>query len=211
MDRTRTISIDSKEVKHLCRRDKRLCRLIHKIGNLDYRLRDDPYKYLVETIIGQLISVKAAEAIIERLKNACGGEITLRAVSGLSETDIKAAGCSLPKAKYIKGITRAAASGELDFEKINSMDFDSAMKELKKIKGIGDWTAKMYALSFLDSPDILPVCDVAFMRACKWFFKDENIKPKDVEKLAESWRPYSSTATRYLYHCLQTDFKDLTV
>ena len=76
------------------------------------------------------------------------------------------------------------------------------MKSLTSIKGIGNWTAKMYLIFVLNRPDILPVEDVAFLQAYQWLYKTDDRTPKSVQKKCNKWKPYSSIAARYLYRAL---------
>lgn len=82
------------------------------------------------------------------------------------------------------------------------MNDADVMKNLTSLKGIGNWTAKMYLIFVLDRPDILPTEDVAFLQAYEWLYKTKDRSKESVEKRCKKWKPYSSVAARYLYRAL---------
>ncbi len=99
---------------------------------------------------------------------------------------------------YIKNL----ASESIDLKKIELMEDKEVIKELVRIKGIGDWTAKMYLIFVLNRQDVLPFEDGAFLQAYKWLYKTEDTTPVSIKKKCNKWKPYSSIAARYLYRAL---------
>jgi len=200
-----TLNNESESIKYLCKKDKRLAKVINLVGDISYQPHDEnPYAFLVHEIIEQMLSIKAGAKIYERLELLCGGSITPETVSALSEEEIRTIGTSRSKAQYIKGLTEEVISGRIDFNEIAKMDDSEAYKKLLSIKGIGSWTVKMYLIFVLDRPDILPTEDVAFLQAYEWMYKTTDRSKAAVEKKCKKWKPYSSVAARYLYRALDT-------
>lgn len=202
MDKIITLTADSPSVKYLCKKDKRLAKVIAIIGNLTYVKHENPYAFLVHEIIEQMLSVKAGQKILERLNEMCNGSITPEKINVFSVDEIKQIGTSFAKAGYIKNLTESVLSGALDFEVLNELSDKDVIKELTKLKGIGEWTAHMYLIFVLDRPDVLPITDVAFLQVYKWLYKTNDCSKQSVIKKCKKWKPYSSIAARYFYRIL---------
>ena len=202
-----TLDINSPPVQYLCKKDKRLAKVIGMVGPITYRTHaDDPYAFLVHEIIEQMLSAKVASKIYERLKSTCGGNVTPDAIDSLSDADIKSIGTADTKVIYIRHLTNAVISGELNFEKISEASDDNALNKLTSFRGIGNWTAKMYLLFVLDRPDILPFEDVAFQQVFEWMYKSPDRSKETIIKRCRKWKPYSSIAARYMYRALDLGF-----
>ena len=106
--------------------------------------------------------------------------------------------------KYIRGLTNAVESGDLDFKKLETMNDDEVINELTSLHGIGTWTAKMYLIFALNRQDVLPYEDVAFLQGYEWLYKTKDRSKAAVEKKCKKWKPYSSIAARYLYRALDS-------
>ena len=154
---------ESESIQYLCKKDKRLAKVISMVGDISYQPHDeDPYSFIVHEIIEQMLSIKAGAKIYGRLEEMCGGKVTPETINVLSEEEIRTTGTSSSKARYIKGITDEVLAGRLVFEVIAKMSDEQAYKKLLALKGIGSWTVKMYLIFVLDRQDILPIEDVAF-------------------------------------------------
>lgn len=130
------------------------------------------------------------------------GSITPGAINRLSDEEIRSTGTSSAKVSYIRSLTAAVISGALDLSSLVSMTDSEIIKTLTAIKGIGNWTAKMYLIFVLDRPDVLPTEDVAFLQAYQWLYKTDDRTPESVRRKCKKWKPYSSIAARYLYRAL---------
>lgn len=192
----------SEAIEHLCCRDKRLARVINDIGPISYTLHSNYYEFMVSQIINQMLSNTAANSIFSRMLSLCGGNITPQIVSELSDAQIKSIGTSDQKVLYIRELTNALERGQLDFERIKDLDDIDVISELRKVKGIGAWSAKMFLIFALGRPNVLPFEDVAFLQSYKWLYKTNDIKPESIMRKCKKWAPYSSIATRYLYKAL---------
>ena len=197
-----TLTPDSEAIRRLAARDPKLKQAFDLVGGIEYGLYDDPYAFLVETIVGQMLSTKVADVISARIVNACNGSITPEAISKLSVEELRALGLSNAKAKYILGLTEAVRGGDLDLSALETLSDKEVFRSITAIHGIGAWTAKMYLIFVLGREDVLPFEDAAFLQAYSWLYKTDKLKKTDVEKKCSKWKPYSSIAARYLYRLL---------
>ena len=197
-------------VIYLCHQDERLNQLIHKIGPIQYYLNDEPYAFLVHEIIEQMLSIKVGETIYNRLVDLCDGQIIPEKVNALSDEQIKSIGTSGPKVKYIRSLTDKIINRSLDLGKLEKLSDQDAMKELMKVKGIGQWTAKMYIMFVLDRQDVLPIEDLTFLQAYKWLYQTDDINKKAIETRCSCWSPYASIGARYLYEALDSGLTKTT-
>lgn len=197
---------DSPAVIHILNRDKRMAKLITLIGPIEYVLPSCYYEFLVSQIVNQMLSNKASDAIFDRLVHRCGGIIKPQSISALSDEEIKAVGLSSLKVNYIRNLTSAIEDGSINFDNHQTMSDNDVIKELTHIKGLGEWSAKMYLLFALNRQDILPFEDVAFLQAYKWLYKTDDTHPNSISKRCKKWKPYSSVAARYLYRALEQGF-----
>ena len=197
-----TLNMNAPSVQYLCRKDKRLAKLISMIGNITYSPYTDGYPFLVHEIIEQMLSIKAGQKIYARLEELCNGNITPDIVASLSDEEIRSIGTSKSKVSYIRNITNAIVSRELDLGNLAQQTDVEVTAALTKIRGIGNWTAKMYLIFVLNHPDILPWEDGAFLQSYRWMYKTDDCSRKSVEQKCRKWKPYSSIAARFLYRAL---------
>lgn len=195
----------SPAIQYLCKKDKRLEKVIHMVGPIRYETETkDPYAFLVHEIIEQMLSIKAGAKIYSRLQDICNGEIIPERISQLTDEQIKNIGTSNAKVTYIRSLTEKIMSGEIDLENLKYLDDKEVYKQLVSLRGIGSWTAKMYLIFVLDRQDILPYEDVAFLQSYEWVYKTKNKSKDSIIKKCKKWKPYSSIAARYLYRALDT-------
>lgn len=192
------------EIVSLLKKDKRLATVISSIGPIHYTLHDDGYEFLVHEIIEQMLSVKAGNRISTRLIDICQGKITPVSIAKLSVEEIRQAGMSQAKAQYIKILTEAVSNNQIDLSALRKKTDQEVIRELTSLRGIGNWTAKMYLIFVLGRPDILPYEDGAFLQAYRWLYETEDCTPESIKKKCKKWSPYSSTAARYLYRALDS-------
>jgi len=163
------------------------------------------YEELIESIIGQQLSNKAADTIYKRfLKLFSDGKFPV--TEKLLKTDdekLRSAGMSYSKASYIKNIAQAFRDKTLDVKKLKTMSDEEVKKELTKIKGVGNWTAEMTLIFTLKREDVFSLGDAGLRRAIKNLYKIE--KDADILKLAETWKPKRSYACWYLWRSLEND------
>lgn len=204
MNDIQVLNLNVPEVQFLCRKDKRLAKVISMVGEITYESHIDEYAFLTHEIIEQMLSVKAGKKIYDRLVEACGGSVTPESVAALSDEAVRATGTSNAKASYIRGMTNAVITGQINFQAFYSMSDEEVRKVLTSLYGIGDWTAKMYLIFVLDRKNILPFEDGAFLQSYRWLYRTEDCAPVTVKRKCAKWEPYSSIAVRYLYRVLDS-------
>ena len=193
------IGLDDRRIRYLSDKDKRLAKLIHTIGPIKVSEHNDDFAFIVCEIIGQMLSNKVADVMIDRLAEQCNGIITIESVKNAGADGLKAIGLSSAKVSYIKNVLVAVETGELDFDDLRDKDDDVVVKKLKRIKGIGNWTAKMYLLFVLRRDNVLPYEDGAFIQGYRWLYNTTDLSVESVKKRCKKWEPYSSLAARYMY------------
>ena len=112
---------NSASIQYLCKKDKRLAKVISMVGSISYQLHDDAFAFLVHEIIEQMLSIKVGTKIYARLEELCNKTITPNSINLLTDEQIKSIGTSASKVSYIRGITNAVLSGEINLEKLSSL------------------------------------------------------------------------------------------
>lgn len=195
-----TLTTSTPEVAYLMERDWRLRHLIEAVGDLRYEVSGGAYEHVAHSVIEQMLSMKVGRAIEGRLRNLCGGEITCEAVLSLSVEEIRSCGVAARKAVTLQELARTMPEPEL--RALADLPDDEVRAALTAVRGIGTWTADMFLIFYLGRPDVLPVEDGAVRQVFRWLYgaplTDENVR----EVVCSLWRPYSSTAVRYMYRAL---------
>jgi len=198
-----TLNENSDAIKHLISVDDQFFTLYRLIGEMPLRLSNDPYAFIVETIIGQMLSNKVSDIFIARLLELCGGKIDALSVGQLSCAKLRTIGISNRKAQYILDFTKNYHPSDYSCKKMSALSDDAIIKKLTSIKGLGMWTAKMFLLFVLGREDILPYEDKAFLQAFAWYNGLESFpKTDEIKSMCQKWSPYTSIAARYLYRAL---------
>ncbi len=209
MEKAIIIKANGEEVQKIRQADPRLGQLISKIGDLTIPLRDNRFEALVKSIIGQQLSVKAAETIFTRVEALCK-RIEPESIIRIEETELRAAGLSKPKISYIKDLSEKVMSKEADLYHLDQFGNDTIIQLMTPIKGIGKWTAEMFLLFSLGRMDVLSLGDVGLQRSAKWLYnlgKQEDGK-KCLEKKASLWFPYYTVASLYLWEAVNKGYVD---
>jgi DNA-3-methyladenine glycosylase II len=184
--------------------DHIMAKAIERVGPCTLIPNPQLFETLVDAIISQQISVKAADAIMKRLRSALHGEaegtISPHALLSLEEDTLRAVGLSPQKMRYIRDLTERVVTGELDLERVSELDDEEVINELVKVKGIGRWTAEMMLIFSLGRPDVLPVDDLGFLEGVREAYSLEaRPTPKELRERGEVWRPYRTFATWYMW------------
>ena len=182
--------------------DPALGKLIARAGDAMLRPRHDPFFSLSRSIVGQQISVKAAESVWQKMLGRLG-EVSPATMSGQDVESLRQCGLSRQKAAYLLSLAGHFLDGSLQQEQWQAMDDESVIDRLVQVKGIGRWTAEMFLIFHLLRPDVLPVDDIGIQKAIANHFND-GIRPKAKEMIAiaEPWRPWRSVASWYLWRSL---------
>ena len=196
----------SAAIKHLRRVDPHLRAIIDRIGPC--RLEPHPHRFgaLVRSIVGQQISTSAARAIHQKL-TAKGGEPPCpNRLIELGEVELRAAGLSSAKARYVLNLAQAVVRGDVPLDDFDdNWDDQTITQALTTVKGIGVWTAEMFLIFVMNRPDVFPAGDLGVRVA----LRDRHglpalPAPRDCHALAERWRPYRSIASWYIWRGIDT-------
>ena len=164
--------------------------------------RGDPFGTLVRSIVGQQISVKAADSIWARFSSTLSA-IEPDAVLAVSSEDLRACGLSARKVEYISDLARHFSSGQIHVNRWNAMSDAEIIAELTAVRGIGVWTAEMFLIFNQLRPDVYPLDDIGLQRAVALhYFGGERLARKQLAEIGERWRPWRSVATWYLWRSL---------
>lgn len=194
----------------LSKADEKINYLIQLIGDYTLELERDFFKALVQSIVGQQLSIKAAETIFARLENLCG-QVTPDRILSLSENELKSAGLSKKKIEYIKDLSEKVMSGAVDLEKLDSMDDEEVIRTLVQVKGIGRWTAEMFLIFSLGRPDIFSLQDFGLQLAVKGLYGlSDWPDKKTLESISQRWKPYRTAASLYLWEAKNRGYINLT-
>jgi DNA-3-methyladenine glycosylase II len=186
----------------LAERDPVLRRLIRHYAGPSLRRRSDAFTALARAIVGQQISVKAADSVWNRLAQNLGG-VTPAAVGAAELETLRAAGLSLRKAEYVRDIARAFAGGSIALEAWERLDDEPLIAELSRLRGIGRWTAEMFLIFFMLRPNVLPLDDIGLQRAIRLHYAgDRPVSKLKMRAIAKAWMPYRTVATWYLWRSL---------
>lgn len=188
--------------KELKKRDKRLGKIIDTYPKDFLFTKSDPFLTLARSIVGQQISVKAAQSVWDKLVSKIGNVSPDQVYKTHSNT-LKSAGLSRQKVSYLKNLSNAFITRKLKINSWNKMTDDEIVEDLIKIKGIGRWTAEMFLIFNLCRADIFPLDDVGMIKGiCKIYKLKYPIEREKLIKIGDKWRPYRSVATWYLWRSL---------
>ena len=188
--------------EHLQAKDRVMKRLIPQFGDACLQSRGDAFTTLARSIIGQQISVKAAQAVWERFA-ALPRRMTAANVLKLKVDDMRAAGLSARKVEYIVDLALHFDSGTVHVKSWESMDYEAIVAELVAIRGIGRWTAEMFLIFHLMRPNVLPLDDLGLIAGISSnYFSGESVSRSDAREVAAAWSPYCSVATWYIWRSL---------
>ena len=187
---------------YLSNKDKTLKKIILQFSNESLTINSNYYHALINSIIGQQISVSAANSIKNKFFSL-QRNITPENVINLDSRSIKKCGLSKQKTQYIKNLTNFFLKNKNFIQDIKKYDELSIREKLIEIKGIGNWTIDMFLIFSLEFYDIFPDGDLGFLKAIsKSYNKKMPLEKKFLNKLKKKWSPYNSLATWYLWRSL---------
>lgn len=197
-----------KEIEILRSKDPILKKIIEKIGECNLELEPKPFPALVEAILYQQLSMKAAGTIVRRFKALYPNHIFPTPKDILDTPDEKLRGCGIsgPKIKYIKDLSQKFKDEVIVPSKFSEISDEQIIDELIQVKGIGRWTAEMFLIFSLGRPNVLPVDDLGFRKAVYQYYGFDDLPSKDeIQKVAKKWEPYCTIATWYLWRSLDKE------
>ena len=188
--------------KHLMKRDRVMKNLIPQYPGVSLQSRGDAFVTLARTIVGQQISVKAAQSVWDRFA-ALPKAIAPAHVLKLKVDDMRAAGLSVRKVEYLVDLALHFANNQVQEAAWVDMDDEAIIAELVAIRGIGRWTAEMFLIFHMMRPDVLPLDDVGLINgSSRCYFSGDPVSRSDAREVAAPWAPYRSVATWYIWRSL---------
>lgn len=197
--------MNKKALEHFKKTDLKLYEIALKIELIDLSAPKDFFIDIVDSIISQQLSGKAATTIFNRFKGLFPNEkITPEKLLKIPDEKIRACGISYSKIKYIKGVAQAVVDKQVDLNSLSDLSDDKVIEELVKLKGIGKWTAEMFLMFTLLREDVFSAGDLGLKNAIIKHYGIKNPKDKDLLRISKKWSPHRSVASRILWKSLET-------
>ena len=187
---------------HLSRKDRVMKKLIPQFGDAILESRGDAFVTLARSIVGQQISVKAAQSVWDKCSKL-SRKLTPAGVLKLKGDDMRAAGLAARKVEYLVDLALHFDSGTVHVKQWQGMDDEAIIAELVAIRGIGRWTAEMFLIFHLMRPNVLPLDDGGLINGIsRNYFSREPVSRSDAREVAQAWSPYCPVATGYIRRSL---------
>jgi DNA-3-methyladenine glycosylase II len=192
--------------KHLGKRDRVMRKLIPQFGEGRLQSRGDAFTTLARSIVGQQISVKAAQSVWDRFVALVKEQSTRLApasVLALEASVMRTAGLSARKVEYLSDLAQHFESGTVHVRQWQQMDDEAIIEELIAIRGIGRWTAEMFLIFHLMRPNVLPLDDLGLLKGISLnYFSGEPVSRAEAREVGDAWAPFRSVATWYIWRSL---------
>jgi len=196
----------NKAKRTLSKKDKVMRKLIHNYKDKSLVTRNDVFFSLCKSIIGQQISVKAANSVFLKFKKKCKNKITAKVVNRLPSNSLKSCGLSRQKVKGIKDLAKKTLNKSFKPNLIKKMTDEEAIEYLSKLRQIGRWSAEMILLFTFNRSNIWPLQDIGLLRAISNNYNKKYLPPKIfLNKLYKKFTPYCSVATWYLWRSIDDE------
>lgn len=191
--------------RHLMKRDRVMKRLIPQFGQARLESRGDAFVTLARSIVGQQISVKAAQTVWDRFAKL-SRRLSPAQVLKLKVDDMREAGLSARKVEYLVDLALHFEQGQVSVKNWTQMPDEDIITELVAIRGIGRWTAEMFLIFYLMRPNVLPLDDVGLINGIsRNYFSGEAVSRSEAREVAQAWAPYCSVATWYIWRSLDPE------
>ena len=187
----------------LAGRDSVLAKLAQRYDGLALGSRGDAFSTLARAIVGQQISVKAAQSVWDRLVAEIAS-VTPANLAAAEVARLRSCGLSGQKTAYLVDLAQRFSSGALDPARWNDLDDETLIAELTQVKGIGRWTAEMFLIFYMARPDVLPIDDIGLQRAMSLHYNaGRPLSKLKMRRIGKAWAPWRSVATWYLWRSLE--------
>jgi|TARA_B110000263_G_C15297908_1_gene506471 DNA-3-methyladenine glycosylase II len=193
----------NKAKKILSKRDPILRKLIKKYKNGFLTTKGRPFLSICRTIVGQQISVKAADSIWRKFESKCKKKITPESVIKLSSRNLRNVGLSRQKVSYLKNIAKNFKNKSFNIKILKKMDDQDAINNITQLKGLGIWSAQMFLMFNLNRADIYPTADIGLLRAISLNYKTSYPpSPKFLDKISNLHSGYRTVFTWYMWRSI---------
>ena len=193
----------SRAKRALARRDPVMGAIMRAHPKIFLVRRGEPFMTLARAIVGQQISVKAAQSVWDRVVACVGGEVSPQTVLGRQRPVSRACGLSDRKTEYICDLAQHFANGSIHVHRWPQMSDEAIIAELVEVRGIGRWTAEMFLIFSLLRPDVFPLDDLGLQKGIRVaYFSNRKVALSTLRRIGERWRPWRSVATWYLWRSL---------
>lgn len=191
--------------RHLSAVDRTMKKLVAQHGHCPLAEREfQPFHMLANSIISQQLSTRAAATIKQRVGEIAGVPFQIPKILAASPEQLRGAGLSQAKARYIRALAERVAEGQLVFDEIVALEDEAVIEKLVEAPGIGRWTAEMFLLFGLKRMDVLALGDAGLQRAARNLYGAKRKSATLLPRVAEAWRPYRSIASWYLWRSLES-------
>jgi DNA-3-methyladenine glycosylase II len=188
--------------RHLMKRDRVMKKLVPQYAGACLQSRGDAFVTLARSIVGQQISVKAAQSVWDRFEKLPRKMVPAQVLK-LKVDDMRAAGLSARKVEYLVDLALHFANNQVHIAEWAEMDDEAIIAELVAIRGIGRWTAEMFLIFHLMRPNVLPLDDIGLQNGIsRAYFSGEPVSRSEIREVAASWAPFCSVATWYIWRSL---------
>ncbi len=207
VEQTQSISVITPEYweearKHLAKKDRVMRRIIPQFGDACLQSRGDAFITLARSIVGQQISVKAAQTVWERFM-LLTKKLAPASILKMNVDDMRAAGLSARKVEYLVDLALHFSNGGVHVSDWDEMSDEEIIAELIAIRGVGRWTAEMLLIFHLMRPNVLPLDDVGLINGISLnYFSGESVSRSEAREVAAPWAPFCSVATWYIWRSL---------
>ena len=187
----------------LSKKDLVLKKIIKQNKNAYLKTRNDPFFSICRTIIGQQISVKAADSIWAKFRIKCNKKIQPKVIIKVNKRSLRSAGLSHQKVTYLKNIAKSFMNKSFNVSKLNKMNDENAIEYITQLKGLGIWSAQMFLMFNLNRPDIFPTKDIGLLKAIS---KNYKVKyppsEKFLKKISKKYFGYRTVFTWYMWRSI---------
>ena len=188
--------------RSLARRDPVMGGIMRRYPGIHLVSRGDPFLTLARSIVGQQISVKAAQSVWNKLV-VCVSEVSPELILSRKRKELRSCGLSERKVEYIADLAQHFADGKIHVQRWPGMHDEEIIAELTEVRGIGRWTAEMFLMFSLLRPDVLPLGDLGLQKGIRLaYHRGRKVSLKTMRSRGETWRPWRSVATWYLWRSL---------
>lgn len=184
-------------ITFLISKDEKLKNILENFGNPIIQKREEGFASMCHIILEQQVSIESAKACYFKLENYFN-KITPENIFYSSDDELKSCGLSRQKIVYLKDLAAKVINNEINFESFATKFEQQIRQELIKVKGVGNWSIEVYLMFCLQSPDVVPLGDIAIKNTLKELYDCQTIE--EMEKISDNWKPYRTFASFTIWH-----------